>query len=203
MAMPPKIKLTPFSPTLLHQKESWPWLVVALIVTASVCELRRQGRLWWCACGGLNPWSGDIWSVHNSQHLFDPYSFTHILHGVLLCGLVAWACPKLSTSWRLCMAVAVEALWEVFENTDVVIERYRLVTLAVGYKGDTILNSLGDIFAAAVGFLVAQRIGIRGSIGLLVATEAVLIFWIRDGLLLNVVMLLCPSDAIRAWQMGP
>ena len=200
--MPPKIKPTRFSFTWFHHKDAGAWLVVVLIVTATVWELRRQGRLWWCECGGPNPWAGDIWNPHNSQHLFDPYSFTHILHGVLLCGLVAWACPRLSSSWQLCLAVAAESLWEMIENTNFIIDRYRLTTLAVGYQGDTIANSLGDIFSAVVGFLLARRLGIRGSIVLFMATEAVLIFWIRDSLLLNVVMLLCPSDTIRAWQMG-
>jgi hypothetical protein len=200
--MPPKIEPTRFSFTWLHHKDAGAWLVAVLIVTATVCELRRQGRLWWCECGGLNPWAGNIWSPHNSQHLFDPYSFTHILHGVLLCGFIAWACPRLSLSWQLCLVIAAESFWEVVENTNFIIDRYRLTTLAVGYQGDTIANSLSDIFSAVVGFLLARRLGIRGSVVLFIATEAVLIFWIRDSLLLNVVMLLCPSDTIRAWQMG-
>ena len=175
---------------------------MAAILVAAACQLRSQGRLWWCACGGLNPWSGDIWSPHNSQHLLDPYSFTHILHGVILCGLAAWACPRLSLAWQLCLATFVESLWEVLENSAFVIDRYRLVTLALNYEGDTIVNSLGDILCSGVGFLLARRLGVRGSIGLFFVTEIVLILWIRDSLLLNVVMLICPADAIRAWQIG-
>ncbi len=192
----------PLLPLLFRRwKDLWPWLVLAAIITVAAYQLRSQGRLWWCDCGGLNPWSGDIWSSHNSQHLFDPYSLTHVLHGVILCGLVAWACPRLSLAWQFCLAIAVESLWEVFENSAFVIERYRLTTLAFSYQGDTIVNSLGDILSSGAGFLLARRLGVRGSIGLFLVTEAVLILWIRDSLLLNIVMLICPSDAIRTWQM--
>src|SRR5438046_2204537 len=109
----------------------WPWLTLAALLVLTVCQLRVQGRRWWCACGQFYPWSGDIWSRHNSQHLFDPYSFTHVLHGMVFCGLLAWACPRIAPAWRLCLAVFFEALWEVVENTDFVIERYRAVTASL------------------------------------------------------------------------
>jgi hypothetical protein len=91
---------------------------------------------------------------HNSQHFFDPYSFTHVLHGVLLCGLLAWVVPRLAPAWRLWLAVCAEVLWEVFENSAFVIQRYRAATLAQGYEGDTVANSLGDILSCALGFMV-------------------------------------------------
>jgi hypothetical protein len=94
----------------------------------------------------------------------------------------------------------MEALWEVFENSAFVIERYRTATMAQGYSGDTIANSLGDILSCALGFVLARRLGFRGSIFLFLATEAVLLLWIHDSLLLNVVMLIHPIDAIKAWQ---
>jgi hypothetical protein len=172
-------------------------------VALAVCQLRSQGRLWWCACGQFNAWAGDVWSSHNSQHLLDPYSFTHVLHGVLLYGLVRWACPRSSQAWRMCLAIAIEALWEVFENSDFVIHRFRAVTMALDYQGDTIANSLGDILNCGVGVVLARRLGLWGSLVLFVVTELVLILWIRDSLLLNVWMLLCPSDWIKTWQMGP
>ena len=132
----------------------------------------------------------------------DPYSFTHVLHGVVLCGLLSWTCRVLTPPWRLCLAISIEALWEVFENSNFAIQRYRALTAAVGYQGDTIANSLGDILCCGLGFVLARRLGFWRSLGLFLATEAVLLVWIRDDLLLNVVMLVYPIDAIRAWQMA-
>jgi hypothetical protein len=180
-----------------------PWLAIAVILAAAVVQLHRQGRRWWCACGEPYPWSSDVNGPHNSQHLFDPYAFTHVLHGVVLCGIVAWALPRLPLLWRLCVVTAAEALWEVFENSRFVIERYRTATMAVGYQGDSIINSLGDILSCAFGCWLAWRLGLWRSIVLFLATEAVLLVWIRDDLFLNVVMLIYPIQAIKAWQSGP
>jgi hypothetical protein len=179
-----------------------PWLALAGILAAAVLLLRYEGRLWWCACGQLYPWVSDPRGPHNSQHLLDPYSFTHVLHGVLLCGLLAWAVPRLPPAWRLVLAVLAEALWEVFENSAFVIGRYRAATAAVGYQGDTVANSLGDILSCAAGFVLARRLGFRGSLALFVVTEVVLLLWIRDSLLLEVLMLVLPVPAVKAWQLG-
>ena len=110
--------------------------------------------------------------------------------------------PRLALAWRLALAIIVEALWEVVENSAFVIQRYREVTLAVGYEGDTIVNALGDLLCCALGFLLARQLGFRRSLALFVVTELVLMLWIRDSLMLNIVMLLHPFEAIRAWQMG-
>src|ERR687893_2756136 len=124
-----------------------PCLAIVVILVATALLLQSQGRLWWCSCDYLLLWSGDPWSSDNSQHLFDPYSFTHVLHGFVLCGLLAWLLPRVRPDWRLALAVSIEALWEVFENSAFVINRYRESTPALGYTGDTIVNSFGDIVA--------------------------------------------------------
>jgi hypothetical protein len=180
-----------------------PWLGTFLIVLATIAVLRVEGRVWWCACGRANLWSGNAQSSHSSQHLFDPYSFTHILHGVLICGILAWGLPRLSQAWALTTAVFLEALWEILENSPLVIERYRTATIALGYQGDSVANSLGDVFSCSLGFLLARRLGWRWSITVVVATELILLVWIRDNLLLNIVMLIRPIDAIKNWQAGP
>lgn len=180
----------------------WPWLVSAAALSAAVLQLRWQGRLWSCACGRVLLWSGDAWSADNSQHLFDPYSFTHILHGFIFCGLLAWLLPRVSWAWRLVLALCVEALWEVLENSAAVINRYRETTLALGYTGDTIINSGGDILACGLGFLLARRLGFRRTLLIFVLTEIALVFWIRDSLILEMLMLTYPLDAIKAWQMN-
>ena len=76
-----------------------PWLAVVAILIVMVLQLHRQGRVVWCACGQYFPWAGDIWSSHNSQHFFDPYSFTHVLHGMIFCGLLVWLFPRLPVVW--------------------------------------------------------------------------------------------------------
>jgi hypothetical protein len=125
-----------------------------------------------------------------------------VLHGFVFCGLLAWGLPRLAPVWRLSLAVTVEALWEVLENSDFVIRRYREATAALGYEGDTVVNSLGDIFACGLGFVIARRLGFRRSLALFVLTEVVLLVWIKDSLTLNVLMLIYPIDAIKAWQTG-
>ncbi len=181
---------------------AWPWLASGAAAAAAALELRRQGRQWVCACGHFRLWFGHAWGSETSQHLFNPYTFTHVLHGFLFCALLARALPRLRWQWRLWLAVAAESLWEVFENTDFVIRRYREATAALGYTGDTVVNSLGDILACALGFLLARRLGPLGSALLFAATELVLLLWIRDSLLLNIILLVYPSPELKAWQAG-
>src|SRR5262249_30677992 len=180
----------------------WPWIALTMLMALTAIQLHMQGRQFWCACGQPFLWSGDIWSRHNSQHLFDPYSFTHVLHGMIFCGFLAWLCPRAPPAWRLFLATVAEALWEIAENTDYVIGRYRAATASLDYQGDSIANSLGDVLCFVLGFLLARRVGLRWSIAIFVLTEAVLLVWIRDGLLLNIQMLIYPIDAIKNWQLG-
>jgi hypothetical protein len=178
-----------------------PYAVLGGVLAVGLYQLHSQGRSWLCRCGEVRLWVGQTWSAENSQQLFDPYSFTHLLHGLIFCGLLAWLAPRWPLPWKLCCAVAFEVLWEVVENTGFIIERYREVTLAVGYEGDTVLNSLGDILSFGVGFIVARRLGFLRSAVLFALTELALALWIRDGLLLNVIMLVHPMEAIKAWQL--
>jgi hypothetical protein len=184
------------------KRRVWPWLVVVAVLGAAACELRWQGRLWLCSCGHFRPWFGDAWGSETSQHLFDPYSFTHVLHGFALCGLLALLLPRAGWRWRVALAVAAEALWEVFENTEFVINRYREATAALGYNGDTVVNSLGDVIACAAGVLLARRLGPLKTLLVFALTEVVLLFWIRDSLLLNILLLVYPSEKLKAWQAG-
>lgn len=183
-------------------RDAAPWLAAAAVLAFAAVVLRLEGRLWFCACGRLLPWVGSAWSADTSQHLFDPYSFTHVLHGFAFCGLLALALPRVGLCWRLVLAVAAEAAWEVIENTEYIVNRYREATAALGYAGDTVVNSLGDIAACAAGFLVARRLGAPRTLLLFAATEVLLLFWIRDSLLLNILLLLYPSETLRAWQAG-
>lgn len=174
--------------------------MVAVFGAAAVL-LRLEGRLWICSCGKVLIWVGQICSSDNSQHLFDPYSFTHVLHGFLFFWLISSLVRRLTPSWQLVLAVVVEAAWEVFENTNFIIERYRAATAALGYNGDTVVNSVGDILCCALGFMIARRLGLRRSLIAFAVLELVLILWIRDSLLLEILMLTFPLDVIRTWQM--
>lgn len=179
-----------------------PWAALAGVVLLAVAVLHLQGRPWFCTCGELRLWVSDPRSSHTSQHLLDPYSFTHLQHGLVLYWLVKWLLPKLRPSWQLCMALTVEAGWEILENLRFIIDRYRATTAALGYAGDSILNSLGDMFCCWAGIMLARKLGRRGSIELFFAIEAILLITIRDSLLLNVLMLSMDIEWLKAWQHG-
>ncbi|MEK6280025.1 MAG: DUF2585 family protein [Acidobacteriota bacterium] len=189
-------------------KRSWSaklWFALGLVAIFGITALllRLEGRLWICACGHIRFWISNTCSSDNSQHFLDPYAFTHVLHGFAFYWLVALVVPRLKANWQLLIAIALEAAWEVFENTNFVIDRYRTATAALGYTGDTVLNSWGDIVCCLVGFLIAARLGFRRALVVFVALELVLLLWIRDSMLLEILMLTIPIDAIRSWQLCP
>lgn len=174
---------------------------IAIMATAAIV-LWLQGRVWWCQSGDLVPWSWDIWTTHNSQHVVDPYAFTHVLHGILEFWLLGLVFGRIPVAWRFVMAVAIETIWEIAENSSYIIERYRTVTLSLDYFGDSIINSLADIVCCAAGFGLAKKLGFLRSVILFVVTEIVLIFWIRDSLVINIIMLIYPIEELKVWQMG-
>lgn len=176
---------------------------VLVLMLASAALLHGMGQPWWCAQGDLTPWSSAVNSPHNSQHLVDPYTLTHVLHGIAFYALVwALAGGRLSPRQRFLLAMAVEAAWEIFENTDFVIQRYREATISLDYFGDSVINSLGDILACAAGYLMAAGLPLWGSVATFAGIEILLLLWIRDSLLLNILMLLWPIEAIKHWQAG-
>jgi hypothetical protein len=175
--------------------------IVLLMVTAATSEF-WMGRRLWGTSGIPGLWSGDIWSSHNSQFLADPYSFTHITHGILLYALMSVLLDASPLSTRLLVTVALESLWEVIENTNTVIQRYRTATISLNYYGDSIANSMGDILACALGFLLASRLPPRVTIAGALALEILLLIWTRDNLTLNVIMLIHPMRALTLWQLG-
>lgn len=170
------------------------------MVAATAVALRAMGRSWWCACGNPVPWSWVVHSSHNSQHLLDPYSFTHVLHGVIFFALLKLLLPRAATRARFLIAVIIESGWEILENSPLIIERYRAATISLNYYGDSIANSISDIAACAVGYWIAGKIGWRWSLAMFVLVELMLVVTIRDCLALNVLMLLHPIEAIKQWQ---
>ena len=187
--------------SVADKRSIWPWLAIVLTLVAVTFQLYYQGRLWLCSCGQFLLWVGEARSSNTSQHLLDPYSFTHVLHGFVFCWLLGWFAPRLSWTWRLWLAITAEGVWEVIENSNFVIQRYREAG-ALGYFGDTIVNSLGDIAMCGFGFVLARYLGFVRSLALFVAVEVVLLFWIRDSLILNVVTLIYPIEWIEQWPAG-
>lgn len=186
--------------TFNQSKTFSPLLVVFISIVSAALSLYFQGRIWWCKLGDYSPWSSDAWGKHNSQHLFDPYSFTHILHGVLFFWLVNLVFRKMPILWQFTLAISVECMWEILENTNRVIEHYRTATLALDYYGDSIINSLGDILSCGLGFWLASKLRFWRSLALFLLIEIVLLIWIRDSLLLNILMLIYPIEAVKQWQ---
>jgi hypothetical protein len=173
-------------------------LLGIFLLVAFALVLIVQGRPWWCKDGPA------LWSpvrTHcTSQNFLDPYSLSHVLHGVLFYG-VLWACAaRLALPWRLFAALALEIGWELLENSAWVIERYRQNTAAFDYTGDSVLNSLGDVVSALCGFVFAARFNWKASLALFFAFELWLLYLSRDNLTLNVLMLLFPLEAIKQWQ---
>ena len=177
------------------------WTVLGLLVVAvAAAILLAMGRNPICTCGTVALWVGERDSARTSQMLADWYSLSHIVHGLLFyagLGLVARRWP---VGARFVAALLVEASWEVAENTPWVIDRYREATAALGYTGDSVVNSLADIAVMAAGFLAARKLPLWASVALVIVLELVPLIIIRDNLTLNVWMLLWPTDWLRAWQ---
>jgi Protein of unknown function (DUF2585) len=182
---------------------AWTDVVIgAVMIALNGALLVAMGRPLVYQHGPVRLWSGDVASDQNSQQLADPYTFTHVTHGVLLFGLVGLVGRRLPARTRVVIAIALECAWEAFENTDTVIQRYRAATVSLGYYGDSVLNSTGDVLAATLGAILAAQLPVWLLVLVVVVVEIVLAVWIRDNLTLNIVMLLRPIEAIRRWQAG-
>jgi hypothetical protein len=160
------------------------------------------GRLWICSCGTIALWVGDVNAPENSQQLLDWYVPSHILHGILFYAVLRWLLPRWPTAWRLALAVVLECGWELLENAPLIIDRYRAATIAIGYTGDSVLNSMSDVTMMMLGFATGARLPWRWTVALALAMELATLIIIRDNLTLNILMLTWPIDAIRMWQAG-
>jgi Protein of unknown function (DUF2585) len=179
-----------------------PILVTLGIILVTAAYLLWIGREPICKCGYIKLWHGQVVSSENSQHISDWYTPSHIIHGFLFFGLLWLVARRLSFGWRLAIATVIEAAWEIVENSDAVIERYRSVTISLDYYGDSVLNVVADISAMILGFWLASKLPVWATVALIVLFEALTIWLIRDGLALNVLMLLYPVDGVAEWQAG-
>ena len=184
------------------------WILALALWAYCAFILFSMQRPWICECGTVKLWHGVVQSAENSQHIGDWYTFSHVIHGLIFYAgaHILWRRWNLfdgaPTRWALPIAVAIEASWEILENSPMIIERYRAVTASFGYSGDSIVNSMADIGWMSLGFWLAARLPWKVSLALGIVFELFTLFMIRDNLTLNVLMLVWPVDAVRVWQAG-
>ncbi|MFM5952991.1 MAG: DUF2585 domain-containing protein [Novosphingobium sp.] len=190
--------------SLMPNRRGFLWAVIAWLGAGVI--LLMMGRTPICQCGTIKLWWGVVQSSENSQHIADWYSFSHVIHGLLFYFFahLLWRRWKLfggkPASWALPIAVVFEAFWELLENSPLIIDRYRAVTVSFGYEGDSVLNSLSDIGFMTLGFWLASKLPVWASVVLAICFELFTLYFIRDNLTLNVLMLVWPLESIRAWQ---
>lgn len=199
---------------------TWAWITCAALVVLMIDGMKLEGQPWRCACGTMQPWVGDVWTEHCSQHPLDPYSVTHFSHGLIFywmfTGLAAvwerWrgnapgqmdrgGRSETGVGWRLCASVALAAGWEVLENSPFIINRFRESTMSLNYLGDSVTNSVFDVLCCIAGFWVARWIGLWKTAAIFLLSEIALVILIRDSLVLSTFMLVWPVEWIKQWQM--
>jgi uncharacterized protein DUF2585 len=176
------------------------WLLALFILAGAASIELMLGRHPICTCGTIQLWVGERDSPKTSQMVADWYSLSHIVHGLLFYAALWLVARRLRIEWRFILAMLIEASWEVVENSPLVIERYRATTAALGYSGDSVLNSMSDILMMALGFFAARKLPVWTSIALLILAEIVPLIVIRDNLTLNIWNLIAPNPAVQAWQ---
>ncbi|MBI2452007.1 DUF2585 family protein [Candidatus Pacearchaeota archaeon] len=175
-------------------------LVAVLIILAMGLIEYLMGRLVICKCNYVLFWYNNVNGPGNSQHLFDWYSFSHIIHGMFYYFLLRSVAKRLPVKTRFLFALLIETSWEVFENSPFIINRYRTATFALDYYGDSIINSVFDVFSMGLGFILARKLPPWLTATLAIALELFTLYMIRDNLALNILNLIYPTESVKDWQ---
>lgn len=178
-----------------------PLAAIFSVVLLTIWWLAKTEAVWWCS-HDASVWSSDVWSRHNSQHLLDPYTLTHLLYGVLGFWVIRFSYSQLPLRWQFFLVASFACVWEMTENSSYVIERYRLVTASADYVGDAFINSISDILICLIGFWLTRKVRFAVSLALFLTVEILMLLWVKDNLTLNILMLVYPVDAIKHWQIG-
>jgi len=178
-----------------------PYVLTFLITVATGVALLAMGRAGVCPCGYVDLW-GTVGTEEANQQVLDWYAPSHLLHGLLFYAALWLVVPRMAIGWRLVIATVVECGWEIVENTDAMIQRYRDTTVSADYVGDSVLNSVSDVVAMWVGFALARFVPVWVSVLVVIGFEVLTAIVIRDGLALNILMLLWPLEAVKEWQGG-
>lgn len=186
----------------MAQTRVFPYALSVVLGLITLALLAYMGRNIICPCGYVSIWQGPGSTDLSSQHLFDLYTPSHLLHGFLFYGALFFVGRWISIEWRFVIAMVVECAWEIVENTEAVIERYRTTTVSSEYNGDSVVNSFADVLAMALGFALSRVLPVWASVAIVIGFEVFTVFLIRDGLALNILMILAPSEAVLQWQTG-
>ncbi|HEY4191419.1 MAG TPA: DUF2585 domain-containing protein [Mesorhizobium sp.] len=182
----------------------FPWqaglVIAAVIIGIQAIALYVEGHPAICTCGYVKLWHGVVQSSENSQHISDWYTPSHIIHGFLFYALSRFLFPRSSIWLRLAFALLIEGGWEILENSPIIIDRYRTGTISLDYYGDSIINSVSDTLAMVLGFVMAKTLPVWVVVALAILFELGTGYMIRDNLTLNVIMLVHPMEAVKAWQ---
>jgi hypothetical protein len=170
-----------------------------ILLAVAIIEF-YMGRLPLGPDGKFGWWDGNVWGSENSQRLTDAYSLSHIIHGIIFYFGLWLVARRLPAQYRLVLALIIEAGWEILENSPLIINRYRETTISLGYMGDSILNSTSDIVMMALGFIIARYSRLTTTLALVIILELGCLWWIRDNLTLNIIMLVHPIESIKHWQ---